>query len=341
MVRLLSIVAVLALSTALRAAAQGVPQLGPRVAQLGDAFGSGPNVFGEIRGVEVDSVGHVFVLDGLSQQVRIFNPDLTPLATLGREGNGPGEFARGASLSADLDGADRLHVVDSRNLRVTVLSAGPVPSILSMVRTAVPGVGICSGPTGDYLWTGVDSSFVVANLDNEGDVSRLLVERERPSAGWSRVLEGSDYFLNQGSIACDRASGAIAVAYQFHPLVQAFSSKGRLLWRQNLADYHQQQFRRSQSGHCCIYLLPNPKSGTYHVAEAVVAPGDGFVYVTLRESGPTSTEGRYEVRILMARDGAEVGRFDAPGILATIRRGRGYFVVPAPVPMIVVHRLEG
>lgn len=50
--------------------------------------------FGRISAAMLDSAGRIYVLDALSQNVRIFSPEGRLERTLGRRGNGPGEFER-------------------------------------------------------------------------------------------------------------------------------------------------------------------------------------------------------------------------------------------------------
>jgi hypothetical protein len=87
--------------------------------RIGRAEGEGPDVFGRVAAIEADAGGRIFVLDSQAREVRVFDPDGRHLRTMGREGEGPGEFLAPVGLSIHpSDG--RLWVVDGRNARYTL-----------------------------------------------------------------------------------------------------------------------------------------------------------------------------------------------------------------------------
>lgn len=86
--------------------------------RIGSREGSGPDVFGEIRGLAVLDDGRVAVLDYQAQEVRLFAPDGSWLRTFGGRGAGPGELADANGLLATADG--HLLVHDPRNDRRTL-----------------------------------------------------------------------------------------------------------------------------------------------------------------------------------------------------------------------------
>ena len=71
--------------------------------QIGEPEGTEEYVFGRISYIDVDQSRRIFVLDALEQKVRVFRPDGTFSFSVGRKGQGPGEF-----LSARGFGIDRL-----------------------------------------------------------------------------------------------------------------------------------------------------------------------------------------------------------------------------------------
>lgn len=82
---------------------------------LGERDGGGPEQFGQIAALIADSAGMIYVLDAISQQIRVFRPNGTFAHTIGRKGKGPGEFV-GASAMAFGPG-DTLWVVDDEARR--------------------------------------------------------------------------------------------------------------------------------------------------------------------------------------------------------------------------------
>ena len=90
--------------------------------------------------VAVDSHGRVFLRDGLVKGVLVLTPDLRHERTIGREGEGPGEFVHVASVQ--LLPGDTLVVYDSRLLRVTVYPpASDEPAYLHDVSASLSDDG--------------------------------------------------------------------------------------------------------------------------------------------------------------------------------------------------------
>ncbi len=80
---------------------------------------AGDVLFEQVEALEVDSAGRVYVLDGYAHRVRAFSPEGRELWSMGREGEGPGEFTAPVGLAWAPDGT--LWVVDPGNQRATVL----------------------------------------------------------------------------------------------------------------------------------------------------------------------------------------------------------------------------
>lgn len=86
--------------------------------RIGTMEGSGPDLLGEVRWLEIDPAGRIWVLEGQAQEIRIFGPDGEPVKTVGRQGGGPGEFANALHIQRGPDG--RMWVVDPQNNRVSL-----------------------------------------------------------------------------------------------------------------------------------------------------------------------------------------------------------------------------
>lgn len=82
--------------------------------QLGDSAGEMPR----IKGIAVDSFGHLWVSDGQLDRVSLYTAGGALLMSLGRTGGEPGEFSFPAGVAAHADG--RVAVSDSLNRRVQV-----------------------------------------------------------------------------------------------------------------------------------------------------------------------------------------------------------------------------
>ncbi len=78
----------------------------------------GSEAFAEVRAFAVDRGGRVYILDGQSQLVQLFDATGAHVRTIGRKGSGPGEFNQANGLA--LDAEDRLWVYDHGNARISV-----------------------------------------------------------------------------------------------------------------------------------------------------------------------------------------------------------------------------
>ncbi|MGH7658678.1 MAG: 6-bladed beta-propeller, partial [Gemmatimonadales bacterium] len=94
----------------------------------------GPESFADIRGLAVDDLGRVYVLDQQMKEVRLFDSSGVFVRSMGREGEGPGEFTYPNGLM--LADSGRIWVYDPRANRVTVLD-----STGELVTTHRPQVG--------------------------------------------------------------------------------------------------------------------------------------------------------------------------------------------------------
>jgi hypothetical protein len=77
--------------------------------------------FGAIADIEIGDDGTVFVLDRMNRVVHVFDDEGTPITTIGRRGEGPGQFEQPVALLWGPD--DNLWVVDPGNGRYTVFDA--------------------------------------------------------------------------------------------------------------------------------------------------------------------------------------------------------------------------
>lgn len=86
---------------------------------IGSVDGDGPDVFGSIAALAVDSQGAIHVFDGRAHELRIFGPDGSFLSKHGRRGSGPGEFQHVIGMVVTPE--SRVWIVDGANARYTVL----------------------------------------------------------------------------------------------------------------------------------------------------------------------------------------------------------------------------
>lgn len=87
--------------------------------RIGKLDGEGPEVFGRVAALDVDSAGRIYVFDGYSGDLRVFGPDGRFLWSFGRRGTGPGEFEGVIGMSVAPNGS--IWLVDAMLNRYTVI----------------------------------------------------------------------------------------------------------------------------------------------------------------------------------------------------------------------------
>jgi hypothetical protein len=87
-------------------------------AQIGGASAEGAAAFGSVVGLAVDALDRVWVADGQSQELRVFDARGNHVRTVGKKGAGPEEFGQIAGIDWGVDG--NLWVMDGSNSRFAV-----------------------------------------------------------------------------------------------------------------------------------------------------------------------------------------------------------------------------
>jgi hypothetical protein len=183
---------------------------------------------------------------------------------------------------------------------------------------------------------------LIHEVDAQGRVVNAFGEREKPD-GVLRAMGDWDYFVNYGLLACDTATETVILVSQMLPLVRAFSPDGEELWRRAIPGYHQQRVELVTegpgAGGCCTYAIPDPESGTYHMATGVAMDG-GYVFVSLIEVRDEAEERLKELRILDAGTGEQVARQEGVATVAEVDGELIYTYTDEPFPQVIIYRIS-
>lgn len=79
----------------------------------------GPTLFSWVKGLEVDSLGRMFIYEHSDQEIRLFGQDGQFIRLIARTGSGPGELLNAEGIQLARDG--RLWIRDEANGRLTIL----------------------------------------------------------------------------------------------------------------------------------------------------------------------------------------------------------------------------
>jgi len=108
-------------------------------------------IFADLRDLAIDAEGRILALDAQAGEIRVFTADGAPDTTMGRPGEGPGEFGQPNGLRVGPDGT--LWVNDPRKRALLALDARGVER--DRPRALVPGFGYRWGvviDTAGVLW---------------------------------------------------------------------------------------------------------------------------------------------------------------------------------------------
>ncbi len=323
----------------------GVAQVFPPgrpVLEIGRVDGPVEETLGLISDVEVDPAGRIFVLERFSPSPGVywFDPSGGYGGSLGRQGQGPGEFSSPTAMAVDSRG--QIHIVDNGNLRI--MSFAPSEgsfSLVSETRLDRPAVDICALGTRRFL-LGRHEGHLVQEIAADGSAINSFGAQIQPEPELARRLGPVHsrtivFRLNQGRLACDQKTGTIVHLPESSPLVRAYSSAGRLLWTTMLSDHATVEWSLTRRGECCAHR-PHPRTKSIHTGEGAVFSEGGDIWVSLSEFRPgTALPLSYELRVLRLEDGNEVAKEEVPNAVAVKSHGRLFGFVQEPFPRIVVY----
>jgi hypothetical protein len=282
--------------------------------------------FGRISDLIADQSGHIYVLDRYLKKVDRFDASGVHLATVGKEGEGPGEFSYPSALA--LWGEADLYVYDRSNLRLSRFATeDDALTLVEEARVPFSAGAICT--LGDRIFAmGLLEGYVVHELSSEGEVVASFGQAEGDDA----VVQE---YVSAGRLLCDEATATILAVPLTSPQVRAFAPSGELRWGVELTDYHKTAYERGDGD----FIRPRrDASRKAHVAVGVVAVGPGVALVQMRLSSlePTGLDYDLDSRFLSLADGTEIGRRPDLPRVAYVRDSVAYASVEDPYPRVLV-----
>ena len=88
--------------------------------RIGAVASGGPDELSRIWGFTIDDEGNIYIIDGMAQDIRVFDSDGGYLRTIGGKGDGPGEFVGARGLAWGPEG--NLYVYDPSARRFSVFT---------------------------------------------------------------------------------------------------------------------------------------------------------------------------------------------------------------------------
>jgi hypothetical protein len=185
--------------------------------------------------VTVDHDGNIYVLDSANTRIQKFGPDGKYQATIGRKGQGPGEFLMPDAIAFDKDG--NLVVADSPQARIQVIIGGGRDARSVVVKEEMI-TGVRPLPSGDFVGKASTFSFPRPNQPAKAADEMRLFRRIAPDGR----IAGSFGLLNDFGDAMTNATGnavefdidsrgAALVSFNGQNRIEKYAADGTLVWR--------------------------------------------------------------------------------------------------------------
>jgi len=235
-------------------------------------------------GIALDSQGNLYILDTGNHRVQKFGPDGRYLASLGRQGQGPGDFSYPDSI--DIDGEDMVWVSDPNNQRIQVLTPegaerktiGFVKERVGKVRRTPSGLVMAGGGGVFFAGPGLEEKEqplpkLFKKLDLDGKVTG---EYGEPFNFEHPLL---NQMGNQVTFAVDEG-GCVYLACLYQNRLEKYSPEGKLLWRADRkldysTDPPKDKGKREASGGGLTIRMPRMNQ----CAEGIAVDGQGRIWV--------------------------------------------------------------
>ena len=197
-------------------------------------------MFGRVAQVVQDRWGRIFVLDRGNAEVRVFSPEGQYLFTIGKAGEGPGEFIDPEFIA--IDSYDSLYVLD-QGIKVNIFAFNKISYVFRRyfilqnrarswcVNDSLVFINISS--------TQKDSLIHVYNKNGEliGKFGYLNYNSNNPL-----VLN----YINRGLMLCNRDK--IFLLFEFLPIIKVYDFKGNLLWQVYIQNLNLKGFTEGKEG---------------------------------------------------------------------------------------------
>jgi sugar lactone lactonase YvrE len=232
----------------------------------------------------VDAAGNIFILDSGNQRIQVFGPDGKYVRTIGRRGQGPGEFESLSSICIDRQG--NVHVLDSAQRRIQVftprwevLKTTPITK-LRVDRMRLLGSGPIVAQVAIIFGMGG-----VAKEKAKPALVKLLGPDLEVIGEFGEPLDYGDEMTNRiGNrwyFEVD-AEDHICLCFVYQNRVERYSPAGKLLWRAdrelNYSTRLIEKGRQEVTANSTRYFAPKLN----RVTDALAADEKGRIWVVTR-----------------------------------------------------------
>lgn len=241
------------------------------VRKIGDVDSDDENLaFNSPADLAVDADGKIYIADSRNQRIQVFDREGRYIRTIGRKGQGPGEFM--ATHSIDFDSEGRLHVLDSSQGRIQAFT--PKGELVRTVPISKLGVRQMR-----FLRSGL---MAVESNARGPKLAQLLGPELAPLRAFGEPFDYGDELTNDAGnsweLTIDNEDN-IALGFRLQNRIEKFSPDGRLLWRAdrelNYSTKVVEQAKREGSG--THFRISYPRFNS--VSKGLAADGSGRIWV--------------------------------------------------------------
>jgi hypothetical protein len=240
--------------------------------------------FNEPSDIVRDSSWNLYILDSGNNRIQKLDSEAKFIKTIGRKGQGPGEFQ--AASSMDIDTENNLFVFDVRSRRIEVLSSDGKPLRTIKFRAFSTG-HIRLLKTGLIVRGGsLDFGIVMGKVKKLPKLLEIVDQNGKSKLAFGEAKDYADgntsWFANQFDLDSD-AEKNIYLSFQRQNRIEKYTPDGKLLWRANRPlNYGTEVIEKGFISRRRGYVgVQGPKMNI--VSEDIAADGKGRTWViTLR-----------------------------------------------------------
>ena len=248
---------------------------------IGVNEGADHEMFSDVRDIEFDSDGRLFILDEQTGTVRIFNPDGSYVGSIGQLGMGPGELKHPESVAILDSGATVIVMTRSSRIHVFIRDDTDIYSYHHSFSTQGHGGGSGCAMNGHIYLLGY-------NPDVDGIVHKFTLDGQWQTAFGAPYKSRSQFAVSslstRGLIAC--SDGIIAVAKEHIPIMTGYAENGSMLWQVKFDDFKPASVTQRGPGRMS-YSLPKNGESFLHTLFAG-SDGDFYISFVVARAGNTN-----------------------------------------------------
>jgi len=263
-----------------------------------------------------DSAGNLYILDSGNCRIQKLDPEGKFIKTIGREGQGPGEFQ--AARSMDIDEQNNLFVFDVRSWRIEVLSSEGKPlrtikfRAFSQNQIRVLKLGLIA--KGGCL----DSGIMYGTLKKLPKLLEMVDLSGKTKLAFGEAIDYGDgntnWHANWFYLDTD-AEKNICLSFQRQNRVEKYSPDGKLLWRADRplnygTEVIEKGFISRKRGYTGVQ---GPKMNV--VSSGIAADGKGRIWVVTLRRQLTNEERAFGTSVVRSDVGVVAQKRTQPRVV--------------------------